>query len=544
MHPDHGVASIELGSADQAIPTNADFLLIADTHASYPYAPHALKSNDDRIDHIVSAAIRPPEVDLWGDRILDWVLERPTQVHAVVHLGDAANIGCVSEFERFANKMQEFRDRTQVPWFMAPGNHDSLMMGNWGYASPGIEEETRWGRECGLARDLDKEQFLIHYLAAEHWAQRGGGYIRGNYRCFDVDTQDSSAQAIVCHYAGIPEKPGDQPPRWPNKRYTAYSWGSFILQSIALDDNKALILIDTTDYREHPHLERIGGVWGGFSNLQAELATTMASTQKSKTIVVGGHYPIDALDSDSQKALLPLLESAGVVSYLSAHTHDSATARWHHFEGTSTPRGFLELNIGSVVAWPMEYAYFTMTPADASTTFELSINRIPRQLLVECAQWDKPSYRVKNNVYTSYHGTYGYSSALRAMFSREMDTFAGLPDTFGEQESYIRPLSELVAVPSVRAQVVSYERCQAIFASEAEDLDGQDPPVAGKSVRFSHRIWAAFKAKYITPLEDPYAEDQLDLIGDGDATRNHVWTSTSVPRNNRLVTAPQTSRAH
>ena len=79
---------------------------LADTHNSFPLAPHELGTNNYVIDGIVGAAIRPPQVELWGARVLDWILRKPRKVDYVVHLGDAANIACTSEFERFVQSMK------------------------------------------------------------------------------------------------------------------------------------------------------------------------------------------------------------------------------------------------------------------------------------------------------------------------------------------------------------------------------------------------------------------------------------------------------
>ena len=55
----------------------ADVLLISDTHASNPRAPHALLSDGYLADtYVTQVAIRPPHMDQWGSRMVDWVLAR------------------------------------------------------------------------------------------------------------------------------------------------------------------------------------------------------------------------------------------------------------------------------------------------------------------------------------------------------------------------------------------------------------------------------------------------------------------------------------
>jgi hypothetical protein len=97
------------------------------------------------------------------------VLARNADAKLVVHLGDAANVSCTNEFHRFAKVMLEQR----LPWVMAPGNHDSLMMGNFSRQSL---EGPFWEDECASRRGIeapdehmDKNEFLEQYFAAKGW---------------------------------------------------------------------------------------------------------------------------------------------------------------------------------------------------------------------------------------------------------------------------------------------------------------------------------------------------------------------------------------
>jgi hypothetical protein len=90
---------------ETAIPTEdsvpADVLLISDTHASNPMAPHALLSDGYYADtYVTEVAIRPPHMDQWGSRMVDWVLDQPRSARTIIHLGDAGNIGCVGDLQQ------------------------------------------------------------------------------------------------------------------------------------------------------------------------------------------------------------------------------------------------------------------------------------------------------------------------------------------------------------------------------------------------------------------------------------------------------------
>jgi hypothetical protein len=87
--------------------------------------------------------------------------------------------------------------------------------------------------------------------------------------------------------------------------------------------------------------------------------------------------------------------------YVSAHTHDSATARLHSHDSISKSpeigqrRQFLEVNIGSVVSWPMEYSYLSLSLSRTSEriALTLSVASAARILREECSVWDKQEYR-------------------------------------------------------------------------------------------------------------------------------------------------------
>lgn len=147
-----------------------DVLVIADTHASNPFSRHATMSdNVDFSDTLVThVAVRPTQMDMWGPSLLRGLLERNQDVTLIVHLGDVANMACGSEFARFAAVMRG----QERPWVLAPGNHDSLMMGNWGEDS---FEGPYWAEACRQPNDevdddhMNKNDFIEAYAAAQGW---------------------------------------------------------------------------------------------------------------------------------------------------------------------------------------------------------------------------------------------------------------------------------------------------------------------------------------------------------------------------------------
>jgi hypothetical protein len=261
-------------------------------------ARHLLRSNNPDADTSVGAAMRPPQLELWGLAILDFVLKQPKRPRIVVHLGDAANISCRGEFARFKDLMNlNLTDQHGGVWLMSPGNHDSLVMGNWAYKgeSPPPEgtEPNPWNRECSLMESsgaMDKAILLQDYLDAKGWKQIEEADMKTSkaddrFRCTDVAT--SSKDGIKAR-----ECRGDNP-------LARYAW--FLVQQIDIDLHTQLLVLDTTQYATVPSgargLWNPGGVRGGILRVQLEEAKALLT--KDKALILAGHFPIESLDSGS-----------------------------------------------------------------------------------------------------------------------------------------------------------------------------------------------------------------------------------------------------
>jgi hypothetical protein len=105
-------------------------------------------------DRLVEWAIRSVQLDFYGEYLLRWFLERRASaepVHPVIHLGDASDISCTGEFERFLEIMR----LAKGGWVMAPGNHDGFFYGD---EQADLEGDSDWtdgcknAARCGPAR--------------------------------------------------------------------------------------------------------------------------------------------------------------------------------------------------------------------------------------------------------------------------------------------------------------------------------------------------------------------------------------------------------
>lgn len=545
-----------------------DFLLISDTHASVLTAPHELHSNDYIVRGIVKAAIRPPELDQWGVRVLRWLLDNNKQL-PVIHLGDAANISCTAEFARFATTMQE----SGVDWYFAPGNHDSLLMGNfaetvngdalgapsWVSTHRATYANTKWGRECGAMPTMDKLDLLAAYRTTKGWTS---GTLLDEpqehaYVCQTIDTSNAkqTTYAVECKYALAGDEANGRDRyrskgcRNRNEDEHLCAYRAFIVQVVKLA-HEWVLLLDTTDLRDVPGLLDSGGVWGGISDKQRAIVEMLYDRHPDLVelpTIIGSHFPIDALDDLSQGNLRAIIEKTRAVAYFGAHAHQPTHPRYHAMS-TDDARAFLELNIGSVAAWPMEYLTVGLAPSASNQALTVDVHSAAWTLLAkrntEGGCKDGNPYAPTSGEYfdyTQYERPQGYQKLVRAMFARERRALASsglsLADDF--------ELTEVAsATHPLEPEIARYERCEAIAASAAQD-GSPDHPSAKEPVLLNRHCPS--QESVLSSLgfpEDPLAESCIPRLLDvGQPSAGHTWqlsrgSSTLRPAASAKPTAP------
>jgi hypothetical protein len=124
----------------------AVLLVVADNqiHQSNASALIAQSGFSDRF--ITEVTRRPVAQNLFGERIIGTVLKRHPDL-PVLHLGDALDVSCTSEADRFFKLWAKDRQ-----WIIAPGNHDGYFMGNFTPLDPGPKlstiTQTSWRLAC------------------------------------------------------------------------------------------------------------------------------------------------------------------------------------------------------------------------------------------------------------------------------------------------------------------------------------------------------------------------------------------------------------
>jgi hypothetical protein len=287
-------------------PLSSRIYLIADNQR------HELLGDGVRIfrmsvaDELTQVAIRPPQLDLFGQDLLREALTIADGF--VLHLGDACDISNTGEFARFAWDMR----RASQGWVMAPGNHDGYFFGNSSRILKPLVREWDEAAETYVfdgatidSRAMQKDRFVSYYLAALvlqdavwsaplarslgpeveerflRWRDRvadpgtAGELSIAAYwteleamqdRIYDVEPPDGNDEYHIFELSTQPGISGQ-----PHLRRLAWriakklAWRSFVLQEVDISvpttgrtgprDRTSILVLDTAHYSLQPSLE-------------------------------------------------------------------------------------------------------------------------------------------------------------------------------------------------------------------------------------------------------------------------------------------------
>lgn len=390
----------------------AEVLFVADPQIHNMYGV-GLKQMMMISDLVSNVAIRHPEVNILAPLTLRYALQQGQSRLAhgsglVVVLGDGTNIACSGEAEVFDaefNRLAPGSIRLQ-----AHGNHDSYLIGTVNSYRPvkGNARELKSTLNSLLPKDesawepsnLDKTERWERYQRERNWrdacyrpalGDKPAGTPMNKIRWLARYTEGLDEHGLSLAPAG-PAKQGGlaftgtgrpgtalqlmgyelygvwyRPDGATFQTRAAYQegWKSFIVQRVDVDARHTLVLIDTSVCgRADGEMLRYGGSNAGtngcLGDQQLEAISDMiGSISKDKSIIVGGHFPLVALEKNEAAELARLLERARPSgwTYVSGHTHDALSS-------TVFGNG-LDINIGSTTDWPLESHVMRFSPGSA-----------------------------------------------------------------------------------------------------------------------------------------------------------------------------------
>lgn len=344
-------------------------LLVADNQLHNLYGEPVPLLRSAEADKLVQTAIRPVQLDFYGQDFLAWLVEHQGNVLPVVHVGDACDLSCTGEFHRFWTIVRQARQG----WVMAPGNHDGFFYGN----EHRDVQDRDWSAACKNAGvPMPKDLFVRLYLAAV--TLQPGRDAQALARFMGLPSETLEAVDLDRRASLVPSQgdwrygatPGDERPllravSW--RLDAAQPWRSFVVQEVDVTLDRAapatsvpvsLVLLDTTQYAVRPALVPLlahnAGLTGELLTDQRAIVQSWieAQSRPKHVWVLAGHHPFDSLSSAGQQAVEALRQRARAPLYVSAHTHSGQFIVHGRDDQQAT---WLELNLGSIIDWSLDF---------------------------------------------------------------------------------------------------------------------------------------------------------------------------------------------
>jgi predicted phosphodiesterase len=472
-------------------------MLVADNQLNHLYGdPMWMRSSF--VDKIVPVAVRPVQQDLFGQDILRWVMQYYGARWPVIHLGDGTNMACSGELESFIQIMST----ATKPWVMAPGNHDTFLFGNSSI------NHAEWEAACQRADGpTTKDRFIRRYLLE---LQRQFNGFRDKYRGTLPDSGEYRAT----------EGSHDllRSVAWQIDRQEP--WRSFIVQELNLTMRTSplsifAILLDSTQYSTEPTLipSSNAGVSGDIQPDQLDVVRQwmQADAENENLTLLMSHHPFGTLKEIAKKSINALRQLYHIPLYISGHTHEG------QYFARGGNNGWLELNVGSIVDWPIEFRSLTLNSVrnDPKKLFFVSeLYRLPElwdELLPPQAPQCDGSWEIKPQQ-RDYYLEYARHSTVSAEETQE-DLMDSLLTTYKRYLSVARSSSTNKIWPECCSsdETVQQEINRALENYDLQgkvslliELDKFDrnreaaDPVLRRNYRICQAVWASKYEKHGT----------------------------------------------
>ncbi|MHC4695203.1 MAG: hypothetical protein ACYTFA_00520 [Planctomycetota bacterium] len=394
-------------------PLSDEIVIVADNQLHNIYSKPVTLYRTAYTDLLVARpSIRSALLDFYGQDALRYVASAKGQLYPIVHLGDACDFSCTGEFMSFFKIMQEATEG----WVMAPGNHDGFFFGN----AHRSKNSALWLKACDNASEpMTKDRFVRYYLAALIAQRRDEPQtLLGYFQSLGSRIRESDVDDLVHQSAKTLRRLIPDSGHWKSGGRTflreivweideRQPWRSFVVQRLSLrspNDESAqhprvgAILLDTANYAAPPTLIPLfpvtvhAGHRGEMLETQLEIVREWLANSGGELTVLMGHHPYDWLRARTRKALSKLCGSPQVRLYVSAHTHDGDFIV--HGKGDDA---WLELNVGSILDWPLEYRRLFLGKMEDGRVYIRSPRRTVRDALTGLIEETGDEWQVTQN---------------------------------------------------------------------------------------------------------------------------------------------------
>jgi len=343
-----------------------------------------LTANSSRTDRIItSVARRSPLANVGGRLLFREAIRFGIREGAglVLHLGDAADLSCPDELSAVFEALDK---EAKDIWFMTPGNHDGIQVGNYVKDQPAFDYDLKDHPKVYETAPVEKftsvpEAWLNACLSPKYLKEHSSGPARNavltrgdvirryvemlkiRKRRWPVDREEREPREVWIADTKVTCEVEKLTIKYPNYTYTAIAsicpakpvdgdpknrwvgpYASFIVQRLDVGKTRILML-DTSDY-EKPWVRNVA-FKGDLTVAQQDVADELLELEKigRKNVIAIGHHPLAVFP---RKLRGWIVERAG--RYISAHVHGSASLINHGNKILKT----VELNVGSTLDYP------------------------------------------------------------------------------------------------------------------------------------------------------------------------------------------------
>lgn len=308
-------------------------------------------------DEAVGVTIRSGQQVIGAADLLAVAMEKKYDL--TLHLGDAIDLSCQSEWHRFMRVMSANGRPGAITWLLAQGNHDGFLAGNISPGTTGLYVDEYWDNMCkprgivtsdeaavsnesGQKKNLAKKKTLANaYYASLALGMKNSMAVQDDVLCDGDDL-------CVAHV-------------FEN------DWKSFVIQLVRMPVHERAdgmhiyaLLLDSSDYNEQPvspfgkiRAGERGGITAGQSRKAMALIQRLPADAR---FFIVSHHPFEdwklaSWPAGDIAAMKDLMGDARFMDFiLSAHTHEGG---WYtHRFGDKT---LYELNTGSLADAPLYF---------------------------------------------------------------------------------------------------------------------------------------------------------------------------------------------
>lgn len=308
-------------------------------------------------DEFVSVTIRTGQQVVGSSDLLYEALGRLADTPLVLHLGDAIDVSCRTEWDVFQRTMRV--GRPDGKWLLGGGNHDGYYVGNVLPVNSDRYHDSYWDQVCNQGRYPTTEGMDKRYLNKRQIIDRNLQHL---HESWNLAGDQSAPASLVCDFRE-PEKLS-MCASWSNEDRAP--WQSFLVQMARLPAATDAappvfaLMLDSSTYRTRPRVALTSfpaGTTAGFGAAQIDAAHMMVEKiPENARFFLTAHHHIsewkerkwEPLEQDGMRRLLRDPRFLGFV--VTAHTHEGG---WYPSNLLGVE--LIELNTGSLADAPLYF---------------------------------------------------------------------------------------------------------------------------------------------------------------------------------------------